>query len=127
MTDGPEPAPAQCGLRSCAVPLEASSSQVGYGPSHHIAEPRRQARLLAAITKINDQFFKTWGFANNFLKIGIFGRGKQLLPGRLIGSELLHLLPCRTLDNLNFAIVMGDTHMAEGVILTWSAHFFNIL
>ena len=92
-------------------------------------EPRRQARLLAAITKINVQFFKTWGFANNFLKIGIFGRGKQLLPGRLIGSELLHLLPCRTLDNLNFAIVMGDTHMAEDFLpnLFAGAYRFDVL
>ena len=80
---------------------------------HHIAEPKRQARLLAAITRINVQFFRTWDFANNFSKIGIFGGRKQLHPGRLIGSELLHQLPCRTLDNLNLAIVVGDTHMAE--------------
>ena len=96
---------------------------------HHIAEPRRQARLLAAITRINVQFFRTWGFANNFLKIGIFGGGKQLLLGRLIGSELLHQLPCRTLDNLNFAIAMGDTHMVEDFLpdLFVGAHRFDDL
>ena len=48
---------------------------------HHIAEPRRQARLLAAITRINVQFFRTWGFANNFLKIGIFGGGNNSIRG----------------------------------------------
>ena len=63
--------------------------------------------------KIAVQFFRTWGSANNFLKVGIFGGGKQLLLGRLIKSELLHQLPCRTLDNLNLAIVMSDANMAE--------------
>ena len=31
---------------------------------------------------------------------------------RLIGTELLRQLPCRRLENLNLAIVMGDTQMA---------------
>ena len=89
----------------------------------------RQARLLAAITKINVQLFRTWGIANNFWKIGIYGGGKQFHPGCLIGSELPHQLPCRTLDNLNPAIVMGDTHMAVDSLqdLLASAHRFDDL
>ena len=99
----------------CALaprPQKRAPAKLVIDRPHHIAEPKRQVRLLAAITKINVQFFRTWGFANNFLKIGIFGGGKQLLPRCLIGSELLHQLPCRTLDT-SIAIVMGDTHMAE--------------
>ena len=61
--------------------------------------------------------------------VGIFGGGKQLHPGRLIGSELLHQLPCRTLDNLNLGIVIGDTHMAEDFLsdLFAGAHRFGDL
>ena len=99
---------------------QRASAKLVIDRPHHIAEPKRQARLLTAITRINVQFFRTWGFANNFLKIGIFGGGKQLLPSRRpIGSELFHQLPCRTLDNLNLAIVMGDTHMAEDFCRTF--------
>ena len=54
---------------------------------------------------------------------------KQLHPGRPIGSELFHQLPCRTLDNLDIAIVMGDTHMAEDFLpdLFAGAHRFDDL
>ena len=39
--------------------------------------------------------------------------GKTTPSGRLISSELLHQLPCCTLDNLNLTIIMSDANMAE--------------
>ena len=77
----------------CALaprPWKRAPAKLAINRPHHIAEPRPQADLLTAITRINVQFFRTWDFANNFLKIGIFGGGKQLLSGRPIGSEMFH-------------------------------------
>ena len=65
--------------------------------SHHIAEPKRQTCLLAAITRINVQFFRMWGLADEFLKVGIFGGEKQLHLGRPIGTELLINCPAKRL------------------------------
>ena len=44
---------------------------------------------------------------------------KDQTKGTAPAVELLHQLPCRTLDNLNLAIVMGDTHMAENFCRTF--------
>ena len=44
---------------------------------------------------------------------------KDQTEGTAPAVELLHQLPCRTLDNLNLTIVMGDTHMAEDFCRTF--------
>ena len=61
------------------------------------------------------------------MQVSIFGGGKQIHPGRPIGAKLLHQLPCRMLDNLNLAIVMCDTHMAQDLLpdLLAGAHGFD--
>ena len=60
-------------------PQKRTPAKLAINRPHHIAGPKRRACLLAALANIAVQFFRTWGFANEFLKICILSGEKNTI------------------------------------------------